>query len=325
MLPGREPFSCGGGSGAANRCTMSAPTDNGAAIAGYRVLRLIGQGALGRVYLAVHVASAQPVALKITPLLGNEAGNEAVSEAGNEADADARSSFLRAAEAARHLVHPGIVAVLDAGIQGRQTWLAMELVPGGNLERHTAAPRLLPEPLALRVAERLAGALAHAHARGVVHRDLKPANVLVHWPGDIVKLADFGLARTEDGQATRTGVVPGSPAYMAPEQLAGAVPGAHTDFYALGVTLFQLLAGRLPHQGATMGDLLRQVASGTAADLRALRPDLPAELAALVARLLSRTAAERAFSGTTLAEELRAIRRRMPGPQPDPASGAMSR
>ena len=265
----------------------------GSRVAGYRIRRLLGSGNHGAVYLAEDLASGQVVALKLVPL---PAGDDA-----------ARQQFLRHAATAQGLKHPGIVALLAAGVQGTTTgWLAMEPVPGSDLLRYTAPARLLPEALVLRLGARLAEALAHAHALGVVHRDIKPANVLVHWPGDIVKLADFGLARTADAEATRTGLLLGSPGYMAPEQLAGAVPDARTDFYALGVTLFQLLSGRLPFEGDTMGALLRQVASSAAPDLRQMHPRLPAHVARLVARLLSRQADRRAETAATLAQELHA-------------------
>jgi eukaryotic-like serine/threonine-protein kinase len=111
----------------------------------------------------------------------------------------------------------------------------------------------------------------------VLHRDIKPANVLVDLRADVLKLGDFGLARAADSQATRTGLVLGSPAYMAPELLASAAPGPTTDLYALGVTLFELLAGRLPfvHEGS-MGEMLRRVAQQPAPRLLALRPALGA-------------------------------------------------
>lgn len=271
-------------------------TAPGTRIAGYRLGRVLGSGQHGTVHLAEDVATGQAVALKLVGLPA-------------ETTADAKKQFLHQAAAAQGLKHPGIVALHAAGVHGPLGWLAMELVPGSDLQRYTQPARLLPEALVLQVGARLAEALAHAHALGVVHRDIKPANVLVHWPGDIVKLADFGLARTADTQATRTGLLLGSPGYMAPEQLAGAVPDARTDFYALGVTLFQLLSSRLPFEGDTLGALLRQVASSAAPDLRQMHPRLPAHVAQLVARLLSRQPERRADTAATLAQELRSAMR----------------
>ena len=275
--------------------------DGGPQLAGYRILRLIGRGAIGAVYLALDEASGEPVALKLVPLAG----------AGTGYGEDARAAFRRAADTASRLVHPDIVAVRASGEAGGQGWLAMEAVPGGDLGRYTRPPRLLPEPLLLRIGERLALALAHAHAQGVVHRDLKPANVLVHWPTHTVKLADFGLARLADAERTRTGLVLGSPAYMAPEQLAGDVPTPASDLYALGVTLFQLLAGRLPHDDSSLGELLRQVASVPAPDLRSLRPELPAALASVVAGLLAKRPADRPANAAQAADQLRTVRERL--------------
>ena len=273
----------------------------GQAVAGYRLLRLIGEGAHGQVFLSESPLDSRTVALKLVPL------------AGGEDAAPARAAFLDAAAVAQRLQHPAIVAVHAAGVEGGLGWLAMELVAGGDLGRHTHGRPLLPEPLVLLAAERVAQALSHAHRHGVVHRDLKPANVLVDWPGDTVKLADFGLARAVDAAQTGTGLVAGSPAYMAPEQLSGGVPTAQSDFYALGVLLFQLLSGRLPHEGHSMGELLRQVASVAAPDLQALRADLPPELAALVARLLAKRAADRPTDGDALAAHLRSIRHLLAG------------
>ena len=284
------------------------PPCTGQRVAGWRLQRLIGQGTQSTVFLATRDAGAgeEVAALKLVDLTG--------------ADDAARAAFLANAATARRLQHPGIVAVLDAGVEGPLGWLAMEPVPGGALVRYTEPRRLLPEPLALRVAEALAAALAHAHRLGVVHRDLKPANVLVHWPGDIVKLADFGLARESGATPTATGLMLGSPGYMAPELLAGSLPTPASDFYALGATLFQLLAGRLPHEADSLGELLRRVAAEPAPDLRTLRPELPAPLAALVGQLLDKRAARRPSDGDALARSLRDLRAAWPA-----ASGAKSR
>jgi serine/threonine-protein kinase len=273
---------------------MPAEPRAGKRIAGYRLLRLLGQGTQSVVHLAEREADGQVVALKVVNLAG--------------ADAGARAAFLDCAETARRLVHPAIVAVLAAGVEGETGWLAMEPVAGVPLERYTRPARLLPEPVVLQVAEAVGSALAHAHRQGVVHRDVKPANILAHWPAATIKLADFGLARGADASRTGTGVVLGSPSYMAPEQLAGSVPTPASDFYALGVTLFQLLAGRLPHEAHALGELLRQVANDPAPDLRTLRPEVDAGLAALVARLLARHPGARPPDGDALLQALRALR-----------------
>ncbi len=278
---------------------MTTTLGPGNVVAGYRLQRLLGQGAHGAVHLAQDAAGAT-VALKLVVL---PAGST-----------QAREQFLHAASVARRLQHPGIVATLAAGVEGHLGWLAMEPVPGGSLARYTMPQRLLPEPLVLQLGERLALALAHAHGLEVVHRDLKPANVLVDWPSDTVKLADFGLARAADAAQTATGVVPGSPAYMAPELLAGSLPTPRSDLYALGVMLFQLLSGRLPHEGASMGELLLRVARDTAPDLRTLRPDLPAPVAELVAQLLARSPGDRPSDSRTLAAALRSLARTWPAP-----------
>lgn len=273
---------------------MQAALRVGGMVAGYRLLRPIGQGTQSAVFLAEREADGQAVALKLINL--------------GDADEGARTAFLHHTAAARRLVHPGVVAVLAAGVEGTLGWLAMEAVPGASLERYTRPARLLPELLVLRVAEAVAAALAYAHRQGVVHRDIKPANILAHWPSDTVKLADFGLARLADAGQTATGLVLGTPSFMAPEQLAGSVPTPASDCYALGVTLFQLLAGRLPHEAHALGELLRRVASEPAPDLRTLQPGVPAALAALVARLLAKSPADRPASGEELVQALRAAR-----------------
>ncbi len=267
-----------------------APADT--QVAGWRLLRRLGSGAQSEVYAAEHPRWPEPAALKLVQLGGPE-------------PAAAVAAFHAATQAARRLQHPGIVRLLDAGVQGGTGWLAMELAPGADLTRYVREPRLLPEAAVLRLGSRIADALAHAHAQGVVHRDMKPANVLVDWAADSVKLVDFSLARALGGTAqTGTGIVLGTPSYLAPEQLAGAPPSAAGDLYALGVTLFELLAGRLPHDAESMGELLRQVGTQPAPALHTLRPQVLPAVSTLVAGLLAKVPAARPGDAAAVSAEL---------------------
>lgn len=259
----------------------------------YRVAGVLGRGASGPVYLAQ--AGERSVAIKT---LVTDAGLPAAEQA------DLRERFLRQAEVLRSLDHPDIVAVLDSGELAGQPWIALSLAPRTDLSRYIRRPRLLPEALVLRLGARIARALAHAHARGVVHRDLKPANVCVDLPSQTLTLVDFGAARVQDAMVTRTGVTLGTPAYMAPELLAGEPADARSDTYALGVMLYELLCGRLPYPATTLGELLRAVAAGTAAPLRHWRPELPESLDALIGGLLRHAPAQRPGDLACLADEL---------------------
>jgi len=271
---------------------MAAAAGSRAPVAGWTLIRLLGTGAQSEVWLARR--GDEVAALKLQPLA-----------AAADAEAAARR-FLHAARLAQGLHHPAIVAVWDAGVEAGTGWLAMEPVPGSDLQRYTRAPRLLPLPVVLHLLRRVAEGLAHAHEHGVVHRDLKPANVLVNWADDAVRIADFGLARGAGAEDTATGIVPGTPAYSAPEQLAGAEPDARSDLYALGVMAFELLLGRRPHEAGSLGELLRRVAQEPVPPLAELQPGTPPALSDLVARLLARQPSARPVSAAAVAAELAA-------------------
>lgn len=282
----------------------------------YRLDRALGKGASATVYLAQDERDARWVAIKVlTP------GWE--PPATDHGETHAR--FAQEAAIVHRVQHPDIVSVLDTGETGGQLWLAMELAPGCGLDRYALPQRLLPAHLAVGITARVAGALAHAHALGVIHRDIKPSNVLVDLITRSVKVTDFGTARLLEGRRTRTGLMLGTPAYMAPELLAGEDATPRSDLYSLGVMLFELLAGRRPHDSASMGELLRRVANDSPPDLSALRPELPSGLAELVTGLLAKHARGRPAEGAGLATELLVWAERLLGPESATNTGKLSR
>ncbi len=276
----------------------------GDAFAGYSIGRLLGRGSTGMVWAARDQHRGGWVALKLLAL---------DLSSGIDDWAELRRRFLDEFEVARRLRHPDIVEVVDAGEADGRLWLAMELARGCSLERYARPALLLPEPVVLDLVARIARALAHAHASGVVHRDIKPSNVLVNLSAGSVKLIDFGTARLLDHMRTRTGVILGTPAYMAPEQLAGAGAEARSDLYSLGVLLFEMLTGHRPYESESMGELLRQVASQKVPDIRERRPDLPAALAVELSKLLAKDPGDRHADGNILADALARARMHMAG------------
>lgn len=264
----------------------------------YRIERQLGRGAMGEVYLSTDPRTGEAVALKTMAL--------ATEFSGPELD-EARQRFFREAETASGLQHPDIVRVLDAGECNGIAYAAMEYLTGHDLQRHTQPTQLLSVPLVLYIGARVADALAYAHSHGVVHRDVKPANVMVDLDTGMVKITDFGIACIADAGRTRTGVVLGTPSFMSPEQLLGRRLDGRSDLYSLGVMLYLLLTGQLPHQGEAMAKLLYAIVNEPAADIRSVRPELPQPLALVVARLLSKQPGARHADGWQAANELREV------------------
>ena len=170
------------------------------------------------------------------------------------------------------------------------------------------------------ISRRIARALAHAHAQGIIHRDIKPANIMVDIGRNQVKVTDFGIARITDANRTRTGLVLGSPSYMSPEQLAGRPVDGRSDLYSLGVLMFQMLTGELPLKGNTMSELIGAIARTPAPDVRTLRPSLPAALAEVIGILLEKRPELRYRDGLDLAEDLKLVADTLRRPT-RPASG----
>jgi len=264
----------------------------------YRIDRQLGRGAMGAVYLGHDPKIGRHVAIKTMALVQEFDGAEL---------AEARARFFREAETAGRLQHRDIVTIFDAGEDQDLAYIAMEFLKGHDLQRHTSVADLLPVPQVLRIVARVAEALAYAHSQGVVHRDIKPANVMIDADDDSVKVTDFGIARITDSSRTRTGMVLGTPSFMSPEQMSGRRVDGRSDLYSLGVMLFQLLTGRLPHQAESMAKLMFQIANEPARDVRELRPELPEALANVVALALEKRPEVRYADGHQLAADLRTI------------------
>jgi TolB-like protein/predicted Ser/Thr protein kinase len=283
------------------------PADPGATTAGaglptrigrYAITGKLGQGGMGVVYLARDERLGRAVAVKTMSLAGDET---------------ARRRFEREARAAASINHPNVCQLYEVGEDGGRPFIAMELLEGEPLaERLRRGPMSVSEMLPIGLG--LLAALRTLHARGIVHRDLKPSNVFLTPHG--VKLLDFGLARTSDhelaqslaslGELTRTGMLVGTPRYMAPEQVTGEGLDARSDLFAVGAILFEALAGRPAFEGKNAVEILH-------ATLYEQPPALtgsPAVAAAdrMIRRALAKRPADRPASAESMAEELRAVR-----------------
>src|SRR5205085_3675543 len=231
----------GGGGGKTNTSILGAGGAVEKPMLGrYQVDKELGKGAMGVVYLGKDPKIGRVVAIK-TLALAQEFEPEELAEV--------RERFFREAETAGRLAHPNIVTIYDAGEEHDLCYIAMEFLKGRDLVPFTKQPNLLPPEKVLSIVERVGDALSYAHSMGIVHRDIKPANIMYEPDADIVKVTDFGIARITDSSRTKTGMVLGTPSYMSPEQLGGKKIDGRSDLFSLGVTLFPMLAVKLPSEG----------------------------------------------------------------------------
>jgi serine/threonine protein kinase len=266
-----------------------------------RLIRKLGEGGMGVVWLARHETLDKDVAVKVLPD-GLGEGEEAVQR------------FLREAKSAARLDHPNVVQVLDAGATDGVHFIVMQFVDGTDLQKIIAKKGKLSVGDALSVAKKIAQALGAAHKLGLIHRDIKPANILITKQGR-VQVADFGLARDikSDGTLTNADEVIGTPQYLSPEQARGEKLDGRSDLYSLGGTLYCMLSGRPPFSGRTPISIAVKHASQTEKPqpLRELLPDLSPEVEALVEKLMAKNVEDRCQS----AEEAVAAIDRLKSPQ----------
>ncbi|MDP2290490.1 MAG: protein kinase [Actinomycetota bacterium] len=273
----------------------------------YVLAEQIGSGGSARVYAAVDERLDRRVAVKLL-----DAGPS------DSADPTNRARFLREGPTSAAFMHRHAVAVFDAGEDDGQLYIVMELVDGPSLAQHLATHGPLAVTDAIRIAGQVLAALAPAHAGGIVHRDVKPGNILLT-PGGDAKLTDFGIAKRFDelGSETRAGTTIGTPRYLAPEQATGATLSPATDVYAVGILLFEMLTGRTPFVGDSPVAVAVAQQAHAAPDVRDLRPDVPATIAAIVSRALSKDPADRYASVVEMSTALTSSWSPPPGPLPE--------
>jgi serine/threonine-protein kinase len=258
----------------------------------YQILRELGRGAMGVVYLGFDPTISRQVAIKTLHYDQFDA-----SELPN-----IKERFFREAAAVGQLRHPNIVTIYDAGEEPGLAYIAMDFVDGVALSEHTRKDSLLSVELVYYIMAMAADAVYHAHKQNIIHRDIKPSNILYDEKTNEVKVADFGIARIMDGSATRTrtGDLLGSPLYMSPEQIRGEQVGHYTDIFSLGVTFYQLLTGELPFKADNIANLTFQIVQCKFKPVDEVRPDLPASAKRIINKALQKNPANRYESASDM-------------------------
>ena len=255
------------------------PLPPGSRLSRFEIVRVLGEGAMGVVYLGQDPHIERPVAIKTIRADGDPARA-----------AEIESRFRKEAKITGRLQHPSIVTIYEFGRDGDVVFIAMEYVDGEPLGQWVSAHPGLKLADKVEIVRQVARALEHAHERGVVHRDVKPGNILVTKDGK-AKVADFGIGKLVSGASTdltRTGTMIGSPAYMSPEQIRGDKIDGRSDFFSLGVVLYELLTGARPFPGDSITTLVYQILHTEPRDPLSLRSDLPPEAREVFARLLAK-------------------------------------
>ncbi len=262
----------------------------------YEVQELLGQGGMAQVYRARDRVLGRSVAIKIL-------------RAEYTSDASLVARFQREARAAANLVHPNIVAIYDVGQDGTQFFIVMEYITGSTLKEIIRQRAPLTVDFALKVTEQVCAALEYAHRHGVIHRDIKPQNILLSEDEEVVKVADFGIAKSQiDPETTAERLAMGTVKYVSPEQARGIEVVPQSDIYSLGVVLFEMLTAQQPFDGETPVSIALAHAEAPPPRPRAINPYLPPAVEGIILRALSKDPADRFASARELRQSLERYR-----------------
>jgi len=274
------------------------------AIGRYQMQALLGSGAMGEVYRAYDPVIDRPVAIKLLRpelIVGGESDH-------------LLGRFRREARAAGRRFHPNIVAIWDFGDDNGTPFLVMEFVEGQNLDQMLKASGPLDPMHSVAIMTQVLRALGFAHESGIVHRDVKPSNIIV-LPSGQVKVADFGIARIDASDFTIVGDLLGTPAYMAPEQLAGAPVDHRTDLFAAAVILFEIMTGVKPFRGKSITEIISHMEKRGPEDIRTLNAAVPDALKRVITKSLAFDPAHRFSDAASFAQ---ALSEAVPTPPIDP-------
>jgi serine/threonine-protein kinase len=263
----------------------------------YEVIKELGKGAMGTVFLGRDPKINRMVAIKTLRFEDEDLDPE---------DKKAlRERFFREAESAGRLNHPNIVSIYDAGEDQDINYIAMELLDGYDLKKWCEKGNLRPVAEVLETVAKVAEALDYAHEQGVVHRDIKPANIMMLKSG-VAKITDFGIARITDQSKTATGTVLGTPSYMSPEQLAGKKVDGRSDLFSLGVCLYEFLTGEKPFTGESVATLVYQISTQPHPSPKEYNKNVPDLVLPILDKALMKDPAQRYQRGREMAADLRA-------------------
>ena len=276
----------------------------------YEIIKELGHGAMGTVYLGKDPSINREVAIKTISYADVEP----------EQLGEVKHQFFREAEAAGKLTHPNIVTIYDAGEDHDMAYIAMELLIGKDLTNFCQKEKLLPVRRALAVAASVAEALDYAHLQGVVHRDIKPANIIL-LENDQIKVADFGIARImASSTKTQTGVIFGTPNYMSPEQVAGKKVDGRSDLFSLGVVLYELLSGDKPFKGDSITTLMYAITNNNYTPLQEVAPQTPKGCVKIVDKLLKKGVTKRYKSAAEVVAQIKNCQEELDKPKKDAAA-----